>query len=562
MSKNYIYKIAFAIMIIFVTSSCTNVDDKYYSESTPENYFTSQEAVIGRLARPYTHLQWSYTSWLWMLQMTTADEMCITTKGRHWSGNGAFAQQQHHEWSAETTSYGIGNTWTGLSQGIAYALDAKDDILKYVDYEALLFPEGSKENHMAQLDAMTAELYRRLLENFGGVPLYTSTLDEPKPRATAEETFKHVETLLLSAIPHLKKMKEGDMEDGEISMGAAVMMLLRLYFNAEVTIGKPMYTETAKLCEEIMDGKYGYYKLENTWNQVFGLENMYSPELMWGIYSKTAIREQTWPFVDYYHYTSFQYFGSEGGSNNGPHLQPSLDPEGNPYTFKLGRPFAKFHEKDLRKKPYKYLGSKQYEGMFMYGEQKNPNNPSQVSLGTEEYKGEPLVFIDQVARFSDYKSGQITTLRSTIVDGEENTGVRLIKRPKPYLAEKAIQWDSYPVLFRFAEVYYTLAECKMRAGDKAGAAKLINEVRKRNFENGEDPDPVTAANLDEYRMLDEWMMEFLGESRRRMDLIRWNKFVTEDWWDHKASNDTNLHLFPVPNEAIAGNPLLTQNPGY
>ncbi len=56
-----------------------------------------------------------------------------------------------------------------------------------------------------------------------------------------------------------------------------------------------------------------------------------------------------------------------------------------------------------------------------------------------------------------------------------------------------------------------LAECELRAGHKKEAAELINQVRARSFENRNDPDPVTVDNLDEYRMLDEWMIEFLGE---------------------------------------------------
>lgn len=565
MKKENIYTIIASIVVFITLNNCTNIDDAYYSETTPENYFNSQAAVLGRLARPYSHLQWTYTGYIHSLQETTSDEMAISTKGRHWSGNGAFMQQQRHTWSAESAAYGIENTWTGLSQGIGYVIDAKDDIAQYVDYDALLFPEGTRENHLAQLDVMAAILYKRMLQNFGGVPIYTSKRDEAKPRATAEETFNYIDSLLLGAIPYLTKKEKGDTEDVNITRGTAAMALMRLYFNAEVTIGKPMYDEAARIAEEIMAGEHGYYALADTWNEVFGLENMNSSELVWGIYSKTAIREQTFPYVDYYHYNSYQYFGTDRSANNGVHLQPSLDPEGNLYTFKLGRPYSKFHDSDLRKKPFKYLGNKQSEGMFLVGEQINPNNPSQRSLGSEEYRGELLVFVDQVARFTDYYSGKVPSLsdlRSSIVDGEENSGVRLVKRPRPYLADKAIEWDSYPVIYRYAEVYYTLAECKMRSNDKEAAAALINEVRKRNFANGTDPDPVTPENLDEYRMLDEWMLEFLGESRRRMDLIRWNKFVTEDWWDHKASNDSKYNLFPVPNVAIAGNPLLEQNPGY
>ncbi|MGK9120907.1 RagB/SusD family nutrient uptake outer membrane protein [Olivibacter jilunii] len=107
-----------------------------------------------------------------------------------------------------------------------------------------------------------------------------------------------------------------------------------------------------------------------------------------------------------------------------------------------------------------------------------------------------------------------------------------------------------------------LAECKWRSGDLAGAAELINTVRRRNFENGVDPNPVRVDNFDKYRFLDEWSIEFLGEGRRRTDLIRWNMFTTENWWDHQASQSDHLKRFPVPTQAISGNNNLTQNPGY
>jgi hypothetical protein len=108
-----------------------------------------------------------------------------------------------------------------------------------------------------------------------------------------------------------------------------------------------------------------------------------------------------------------------------------------------------------------------------------------------------------------------------------------------------------------------LAECKYHSGDMAAAASLINEVRARYF-TGTDPNPVTAANLDKYRLADEWMIEFLGEGRRRTDLVRWNMFTTEAWWDHPADGQGKAHLnrFPIPETAMNANKLLVQNPGY
>jgi hypothetical protein len=147
-------------------------------------------------------------------------------------------------------------------------------------------------------------------------------------------------------------------------------------------------------------------------------------------------------------------------------------------------------------------------------------------------------------------------------EGEENTGVRLVKSPIPNLNDNSMRWGGDLPIIRLAEVYYILAECNFRTGNLSEAANLINQVRKRNFADEKDPNPVTTANLDKYRLLDEWSIEFLGEGRRRTDLVRWKAFTSERWWDHNPSNAAHLNRFPVPNEAIAGNNNLKQNPGY
>ena len=161
--------------------------------------------------------------------------------------------------------------------------------------------------------------------------------------------------------------------------------------------------------------------------------------------------------------------------------------------------------------------------MFLVGKQVNFDDPTKVCLGQKEYSGKVIDMVDQVARFSEVgsKYGSVAELTSTMADGEENSGIRLVKSPQPNLADKQLRWNPDCPVIRLSEIYYMLAECELRAGHKKEAAELINQVRARNFENRNDPDPVTADNLDEYRMLDEWMIEFLGEGRRRTDLIRW-----------------------------------------
>ena len=45
---------------------------------------------------------------------------------------------------------------------------------------------------------------------------------------------------------------------------------------------------------------------------------------------------------------------------------------------------------------------------------------------------------------------------------------------------------------------------------------------------------------------------------RRTDLVRWNLFTTESWWDKEPTPSTK-NVFYIPNEAIYANPLLKQN---
>jgi len=73
-----------------------------------------------------------------------------------------------------------------------------------------------------------------------------------------------------------------------------------------------------------------------------------------------------------------------------------------------------------------------------------------VINGGEEYNGEPLVFVDQVARFSEVGPGKeyssINELPSKMSEGEENTGVRLVKVPIPNLNENTLRWGAdFPI---------------------------------------------------------------------------------------------------------------------
>lgn len=543
-----------------VLAGCS-LEPVFYSSVTPDVYYDSPSTIYSALARPFTHWRWFQQEHRWYLQEYPTDELCSPQRYIHFEDGGMWAELHHHKWTPDHECFI--KTWSGIGQGISLAYSIAED-LKDVDYEKCGLDETVKQEHLCQLKALVAYFYLRGLDYFGGMPIYRGyTLDEA-PRSTAKETFDFIEETLLSSIKDLKPYQKGDSHDGFITQGAAAAMLAQLYFNAISYIGEDRFADCAAVCQDIIDQKYGQYELSQAWNTHFGFDNETSAENIWIAPSANSQFLISWYFSQSSPNNIAKYYNSSGASAyNGVCLQPSLDPMGKQYTSKLGRPFSKYHESDLRKKPYLYHGKKEYEGMFLMGELVNPKT-GEACKGNWDYQGEVLVLVDQIAHFKELgkKYADVSELPSDMYSGEENSGVRLVKYPTPDVADDAYRWDPDWVVIRLAEVYYMLAECKFRAGDKQGAASLFNTVRIRNFASA-DPDPVTEANIDKYRILDEWMTEFLGEGRRRTDLIRWDVYLTDSWWDHNPSLDVHLKLFPIPTSALSSsNNLLKQNPGY
>jgi hypothetical protein len=172
----------------------------------------------------------------------------------------------------------------------------------------------------------------------------------------------------------------------------------------------------------------------------------------------------------------------------------------------------------------------------------------------------PLFIRDQVGMFLDTKPGKkITDKESNMNHADHNSGVFLLKYPI-YPTPDPNRITSAYAEVRLSEIYYTLAECLYRKGDKSGAATLLNQVRRRNYPDG-SPSlyKLDGSQLTDQEMLDEWGRGFIGENRRRTDLIRWGVFNTGTWWDKKPDGDIHTEIFPIGRDILNVNPQLKQN---
>ena len=561
------------LIILIAVTSCTKLDEKVYSSVTPENYFKTQNDVYSFFGLSNYRIQDYLRASSWRAQEIGTDELTLPKRGADWYDGGKFVRFQHHAWNEQDDE--LKDRWLIAVSGITQIVDIKGQ-LSGMDLTKFNISDDVKKGMLAQCDCRMAYLYLRGLDFFGDFVIYDPKAITLPKRSKAEKVFNLIETTLTTALPNLPKKTSGQDQDGTVTQGGAAAMLIQLYLNAERYTNKPMYDKCKEIAQKLINGDYGGYSLDPNWNGRWNKDNYKSNDMLWCLRSR---KDNGWRYgwvTGSNHYNVMPYFNNSlTGDGNGWCLSPSSDPFGKAYTSKMGRPYAKMNDKDLRKQPYQYWPTTDnFTGMLLVGLLRNQVT-GVTATGVKEISGQPLIMYDQICRYSILQGNthaDTAALVSSVEEGgDENSGIRCVKIFTPDDNHIDEYYSTAAPIYTLSEAYFALAECKYRSGDKGGAADLINAVRKRNFAGGVDPDPVTSANLDDYRFLDEYMIEFLWEGRRRPDLIRWGKYHTESWWDHVPSAldqtpDPNNYgkpmsfRYPVPQAALAGNPKLNEAP--
>ncbi|MGN0230883.1 MAG: RagB/SusD family nutrient uptake outer membrane protein, partial [Muribaculaceae bacterium] len=100
MKKNNIFGLLISGIIGLLAMSSCSVEPEFYSETVPETFFTTQDAVWQRFNRPFTHWRWyaGHHAAYWMLQELGTDEICIPTRGSDWYNGGNYQRHHHHEY--------------------------------------------------------------------------------------------------------------------------------------------------------------------------------------------------------------------------------------------------------------------------------------------------------------------------------------------------------------------------------------------------------------------------------------------------------------------------------
>lgn len=595
--KNHIAGLLSATAIAVGAWSCTDLTEVTFDRIDASTYYQDESSVSGAVASIYSSATSGFLELFWYLNEFSADQIAWRT----WNG-GAWGYDEAakfvlstHTWNSESVI--IRQAWEHAWETIGLCNTLISD-LESLNPSSMGMTEESLRAYIAEARTMRAWAYYNNFELWGGaLPLNVSVggaipgSADPDFNKGCDVIWNFIAEELDGCYQDLPAEDGSNATRTRMNQAMNRMLKMRLLLNSQIFTGVDRYAECATLCQEIIDGNYGTYSLATDYRDIYGINNNTCPEVVFA-FSMEAGRatnnNRNTPYLPYNYDEIFGHSSDQSGWNciclapskdNSGTLVPNAGSEGAKsfvfdYGDKLGAPFDRMNDKDIRKQPFKCDASGNWQGIFLMGEQKNYETGETV-LADADLQDKPLIYVDQVGTFQNLGRNLETVMSPRW--GQTNSGYRVVRYPI-YPASAGLDWrDADQVEFRLAEVYYTLAECRLRAGSSDDAKKLVNDVRSRYYKTSdaaevEKPGPGFNA-FDADWMLSEWGLEFLDEGRRRRtDLRRFDKFTQGQWWffgrasetdrEIPAKRDRRYEWFPLPQVALMVNPGLIQNPNY
>lgn len=624
--KKILNIISASLVAASLTLTGCDLTEKNYSNVDANSYYVNEANVKGAVAAIYANAASGFAEFFEKLQELSADQVAWRTwnaGGWGWDEAKQFVLSSQ-TWTSEAVV--IEQAWQNAWRTIGLCNQLIDD-LNRLEPEAIKMTKDQMNAYIAEVRTLRAWAYYHNYELWGGaLPLCVSSSSDVIP-GSIDENFDEGCKKMFDFIA--KELDEAlvDLQDkGANRVGPAMnrMLKMRLLLNSEVFTGVARYDECKRVCDELIAGDYGdKYTIVGDYREIFSIGNQNCQEVVFAFaLNQNSMRNmrnmRNLPFLPYTFKDIFEpaaidpdpqigawncYCLAPSYDNAGADLgsNPIVNADGTaynsdaavcfldaPYGDKLGAVYERFEDGDIRKQGYSFPEGGQWNGgIFLKGAMKfrNDRSAAEAADGHDHKKGDPipadadrdgapLIYVDQVGQFGGTSSELAHSVE--VVEsprwGQTNSGYRLMKYPM-YPVETGINHlEIGEVEFRWAEVIYTLAECKMRL-DGTSPRAAVNQVRDRYF-NGAATDNVAASWTDEEWMLHQWGLEFLHEGRRRRtDLRRYDKFTQGQWWffgrttddagaTYPAKRDRKYEWYPLPASALGVNPGLKQNPNY
>ena len=596
-----------AIAVAFGLTACTDLDEKVYDRIDASVYYQNEASVKGAVAAIYNQTSSTLAGEnFFHLSEYPADQLTWRVwNGGLWGWDEAMKTVlSWQNWTSESTI--IRNAWSSAWTAVGLANLLLNDLEK-LNAGSLGMSDQQLQQYIAEVRTIRAWNYYCIFEIWGGaLPLNTSASSEvpgtadPDWNTSCKKIYNFIATELDESNSALGIDQNNQLKN-RANQAMNRLLKARLLLNAEVFIGENHYDECEALSKQIINGDFGKYALAENYRDIYSISNTSCPEVIFALAAEDGqgaanaisnVRTMVGMWYGYADYFGQSYDGI--GAWNCVCLVPSFDNSGTvlptggttgancfldaPYNDKLGAPYERFDDRDIRKQNYVYDAATMTHGpgMFLKGTVRANFGTGEILKADADRDGQDLVYVDQLGTFLN-QGRQLETVMNPRW-GETNSGVRLVKYPL-YPDDGQNGFKSIDdVQFRLAEAYYNVAECEMRKGNGGEAKKYVDAVRQRYYTSANrnaalsEPGPG-FSNFDMDWMLSEWGKEYLGEcNRRRTDLRRFNKFTQGTWWfwgratedgvELPAKRNTKYEWYPLPQSALSVNPGLIQNPSY
>lgn len=541
-----------AAISAYLLSGCTKLDDHVYSTIVAKKYNYTENDLVRLLGNAYTPWRGAIDQALNVSQEISTDEQLIPI--HPWGWNGTTTNMHLHTWTSETSE--ATGRWGELYSGVTNT----NQVIYQISSGLVPLSESDKDSYLAELRVLRSSYYYMLDDYYGNVP-YVTQWNLPKDYLPEQISRTALTDSIIQEVkadlPYLSDKVDATTY-GRFTKWGAYALLAKMYINAEVYTGKPMWDECIAACDSIINS--GKFALDADPADPFKADNSGSKEAIFAIpfdqsyasglnifnYALNGQFNQV--------YQTINGFGGWGGSVAMPQFVNTFDPE------------------DARLKED-----------YLMGQQKYPDG-SNVLCEIGESTGKPMDFVNTVPG---------------LAWAEEFQGYHLAKyQYVSGMTAGAMNNDVF--LFRYTDVLMMKAECLLRTGHADEAATIVTQIRQRAFNDDPAKAVVTGAQLmqgssydyglretafsthvtdpsDTHeggsdivygRFLDELGWEFTQEGHRRQDLIRFKTtngepvFTAKSWLSHKADHDPDKILYPIPQSELDKNPNLKQNPGY
>lgn len=515
--------IVLAAFMMAILQRCTKLHETFPGDLT-QGQVAADTNTTGLLQGVYNSLEFTFSShWLVfpMAELTT-DEAIAPVRGQDWDDNGVWRQLHQQKWN--TYNWVIYYCFNSLN-GTVYAAT---DMLRY----------HPKPQEQAEARFLRAWAMYWLLDLYNQVPYR----DPGESVIGPARVWKGIDALdsIISEIDSV----EGDLRDGpayKANKFAAKVLLMKCYLNKAVyanrahpSIEVADMNKVISLADEIISSnKYSFstnyfdsFAPDNT-DTAVGRENIFTQFHVAGSKPDTNLWH-TWVNVLHYNQT----------------------PSGVNGWATLSHFYNKFEPADKRRGiVYNTAGSPPNPGNhinigFLAGQQYDLTTDAKLM----DRNGNLLIFTPEahnIEKLSNY----------------EVTGIRPLKYAPDFL--NLFSPDNDFVYFRFSDVLLMKAEAIARggAGTNVGpygstATSIVNAIRT---DPSRGASALSSVSLDD--IYDERGRELWWEGWRRQDMIRFGTFL-QHFQEKDYVSDPKYLLFPIPDDQIAFNPNLKQNPGY